>query len=146
MVVNVVGVTGVTPARDRAFERSRFYYGASSTATGSTGINWAANCDLLGTASSGNQHIFNYSTNPDMITVQYHGTAAASSFAMQKWSIDTTTITQTITISTAVVLANTFQKWNVVIGPREEMTFLATTMSSGAYYNLYTMQAFGFPQ
>jgi hypothetical protein len=145
MVVNLVGVTGVQPARDRAFERSLFYYGASSTyaAAGSTGITWIASPDLLMSAASTSNHIVNYSTSPDYIHVHFMGTAAASSFMATKVNIDATTLTQTFTISTAVCLANTMYNWVVPIGPREDLTFKPTTMSSGSYFSLYTMQAYG---
>jgi hypothetical protein len=144
-MINVVGVTGVTPARDRAFERSLFYYGASSTyaAAGSTGINWIASPDLLMSASSVSNHIQNTSTSPDYVHIHFMGTAAASSFMAVKYNLDATTLTQTFTISTAACVANQMYNWIVPIGPREDLTFKPTTMSSGSYFSLYTMQAFG---
>ena len=144
MVVSFNQIWGVQPARDRAFERSIFYYGASSTmATNSTGINWVASPDLLLSAASTSNHIQNRSTSPDFIAVHFVCTAAASSFMIQKWNIDTTALTQTLTISTAVLLANQQYRFVVPIGPREEITFKPTTMSSGSYFSLYTMQSYG---
>lgn len=145
MVVSFSQIWGVQPARDRTFERSRFYYGASSTfaGTGSTGINWVASPDLLQAASSTYDHIVNRSTSPDYLHVHFMATVAGSSFMMTKWNIDSTTLTQTVTISTAVCLANTMYNWIVPIGPREEVTFKPTTMSSGGYFSLYVNLAYG---
>jgi len=137
-------VQGVTPARRNFYERNLFYVGFSSTATASTGINWTTPEYLLFTATSGSSNtIKNYSTRLDWLHVYFTATAASSNFNAVYCNIDTTSLTHTMTISTANIVNNKAYNWILPLPPRTELHFTVTTGASGGYFMLQTAEAFG---
>jgi len=137
-------VQGVTPARRNFYERNLFYVGFSSTASvGTTGTNWATPEKLLMSAASTYNTIKNYSTRLDWIHVYFTASGASSNFNAIYCNLDTTTLTHTMTISTANITGGVAYNWILPLPPRSELHFTITTGSSLGYYMLQTAEAYG---
>jgi len=137
-------VQGITPARRNFYERNLFYMGFSSNSTSaSTGVNWTAPSILLRDAASSYNTIKNYSTRLDWIHVYFTANGASSNFNVIYCNIDTTTVTQTMQVSTANLSNDRGYNWIIPLPPRTEMHFSITTASSKGYFMLQTAEAFG---